>query len=163
MRLKIVVSILFIIHNFIVVNAQHFDKSLFYKAIALEDVDRVDEQLNILKSSSITGKEAFEGTLLMKKAGLVHNPKKKLSLFKSGHQDLEKAINKDRDNAEFRFLRLLIQENAPGILNYNDDLKKDSEYIRKSFKSLSPVVQDAIRDYSKKSKILNPSDFKLVN
>ena len=58
-----------------------------------------------------------------------------------------------------RFLRLIIQENAPKIVHYKSELKNDSELIIKSFNKLAPVVQQAVRDYSKNSKFLNPSDF----
>ena len=67
---------------------------------------------------------------------------------------LEGAIKKNPDNAEFRFLRLMVQEYAPGILGYKNDTEKDSEYIRKSYKSLPGEVQQAIANYSKKSKLL---------
>ena len=66
---------------------------------------------------------------------------------------------KDKDNGELRFLRLMIQEHAPGILNYKDDLEKDSLYIRQSFKKLPADVQQAITDYSKTSKVLRSEDF----
>lgn len=90
----------------------------------------------------------------MKKAGLVKNVKSKLKLFKEGHHKLEEAIEKDNSNIEYRFLRLIIQENAPDILNYNKDIKKDSAFIKENYKNLPVVVRDAIEDYSKKSKVL---------
>jgi hypothetical protein len=71
---------------------------------------------------------------------------------------LEAAIKKDSLNAELRFLRLMIQENAPGMLGYKSDIEKDSAYIRKSFKTLPEVVQQAFLNYSKKSKVLKPAD-----
>jgi hypothetical protein len=91
----------------------------------------------------------------MKKAGLVSGPRKKLDLFKSGHKKLEEAINSDRGNVEFRFLRFIIQENSPRFLGYKGEMKEDSLFINKNFKSLSPAVQKAIVDYSKKSEMLN--------
>lgn len=136
-----------------------FDKSLFYSVISSDDLELVDSQLRILETAEITEKEAFEGALLMKKAGLVKNVKEKLSLFKKGNQKLEEAIAKDAQNAEYRFLRLIIQENAPGILNYDKDIEADALLIKNSFDSLSTIVQNAIMDYSKKSKVLNQNDF----
>ncbi|HYG39444.1 MAG TPA: hypothetical protein VD908_12525 [Cytophagales bacterium] len=136
-----------------------FDKSLFYSVISSDDLELVDSQLRILETAEITEKEAFEGALLMKKAGLVKNVKEKLSLFKKGNQKLEEAIVEDAQNAEYRFLRLIIQENAPGILNYDKDIEADSLLIKNSFDSLSTIVQNAIMDYSKKSKVLNQNDF----
>ena len=67
---------------------------------------------------------------------------------------LEAAIKQDPDNAEFRFLRLIVQEHAPGALGYKTDIEKDSEMIRKYYKSLPEEVQHTIEDYSKKSKFL---------
>ena len=48
-----------------------FDKGAFYSAMASNDVTSVNNQLSVVKASSINEKEAYEGALLMKKAGLV--------------------------------------------------------------------------------------------
>ena len=135
-----------------------FDKSAFYKAMASEERKAVDNQLNLLKTADVPGKRAYVGALTMKKAGLVKGPSKKLGLFKDGHKQLEDAIQKDTSNAEYRFLRLMIQEHAPGILGYKKEIEKDSQYIRKSYKTLPQNVQQAVVDYSKKSKVLKLQD-----
>jgi len=136
-----------------------FDKSAFYKAIASDDVGQINSQLEILQRSSIAEKEAYEGFLQMRKAGMVGGPSEKLSLFRNGHEKLESAITRDENNLEFPFLRLMIQENAPKILGYHHNIKNDREVIRKNFKKFPQIVQIAIVDYSKKSKVLNPKDF----
>ena len=115
----------------------------------------MNEQIKILKESSIAEKVGYEGALLMKKAGLVISLIQKLNLFKEGHEKLEKAIKKDPKNTEFRFLRLIIQENAPSILNYDNELEKDSFHIKNTFNSLPLAIQRVIVDYSKQSKILS--------
>jgi hypothetical protein len=135
-----------------------FDKAAFYKAMTSEKVNDVDDQLAQLQTADVPGKEAYEGALTMKKAGIVKGTNKKLGLFKDGHKKLENAIHKDSSNAEFRFLRLMIQEHAPGILGYKKEIEKDSQYIRKSYKTLPQVVQQAVVDYSKKSKALKLED-----
>lgn len=127
--------------------------------MASEDGKKVEEQLDLLKKANVSSKDAYEGTLIMKKAGMTKGAGKKLSLFKQGRGQLESAIAKDANNAEFRFLRLMIQEHAPGILGYKDDLEKDSTYIRQSFKKLPVEVQQAITDYCKTSKVLRSEDF----
>ncbi len=137
----------------------NFDKSAFYTAMASTGIDEVDAQIALVKGSSIIEKEAYEGALLMKKSGLVTKAKDKLSLFRSGRSKLETSVSKDNGNAEFRFLRLIIQEHAPKIVNYRGDLEKDSQLIRTNFKGLPQVVQQAIIDYSKKSSILKPAYF----
>ncbi|MGB4844414.1 MAG: hypothetical protein WBP16_08110 [Ferruginibacter sp.] len=131
-----------------------FDKSAFYNAMSSDKLETINEQLSIVKSASVTEKEAYEGALLMKKAGLVTKAKEKLSLFKSGRAKLEASIKKDNSNTEFVFLRLIIQEHAPKMVKYNADIENDSLQIRTNYKTLSPVVQQAISDYNKKSKVL---------
>ncbi|MEO6960555.1 MAG: hypothetical protein ABIY90_01235 [Puia sp.] len=130
------------------------DKTAFYQAMQQDKKDLINSQLKKLKTVSPKIRQAFEGAMIMKKAGTGGSPVTKLNLFKQGHRELEAAIKKEPDNAEFRFLRLIIQENAPGFLGYKDNLEGDSEYIRNSYKSLPGEVQQAIADYSKKSKVL---------
>jgi len=136
-----------------------FDKSVFYAVMAGENVEELNSLLAQLKETTIPEKVAYEGALLMKKAGLVKKPKDKLSLFKSGRLKLEAAIQGNEENIEYRFLRLIIQENAPKIVKYKNDLKSDTALIVKSFKKLAPVVQQAVKDYCKNSKLLKSSDF----
>lgn len=137
----------------------NFDKVAFYAAMASRNVDEVNSVLAQLKESAIPEKKAYEGALLMKKAGLLTKAKDKLSLFKSGRTKLEAAIKNDEGNIEYHLLRLIIQENSPRIVKYNSDLKNDTELVRTSFKKLPTVVQQAVRDYSKKSTFLKPTDF----
>ena len=139
--------------------AQGFSRKEFYTILASQNIQQVDAQLEILKKSKLNEKNAYAATLIMKKAGLIKNPAKKLNLFREGHKKLESAIAKDRENGELRFLRLMIQEKAPAMLGYKDDLQNDSAYIRQSFKKLPVDVQQAITDYSKTSKVLRSEDF----
>jgi hypothetical protein len=138
--------------------AQLFNRQQFYKAMAGKNVDDINNQLTIIKQSNINGKDAFEGALLMKKADLVAGKKEKLNFFKSGKAKLEGIIAKDTSNAEFRFFRLQIQEHAPKAVKYNDKLNSDKIFIGKEYKNLLPETQQAILDYSKQSKILQPAD-----
>ena len=114
----------------------------------------IDAQISELNLASSNFKNGFLGAMTMKKAGIGGNPFYKLYLFKKGHELLEDAIKADPDNIEFRFLRLMIQENAPGFLGYNDSEEKDSEYIRKAYKSLPENLKKTISDYNRTSKVL---------
>lgn len=135
-----------------------FERTTFYTVIMSQNLKEIDTELGELEKSS--GREAFKGALLMKKAGLMTENREKLVLFKKGHKDLELSIFKDSSNTEYRFLRLLIQENAPKFLSYNKEIKKDAALIRKQYKNLQPGLQKVILNYSKTSKELNPEDFK---
>lgn len=133
-----------------------FDKSAFYNAMASDNMDAVNSQLAIVKASSINEKEAYEGALLMKKAAFAGKAQEKLNVFKAGRLKLEAAIKKDKENVEFNFLRLIIQEHAPKIVGYNNNIQADVAAIGSGFKTLPVVVQQVINDYSKKSKYLKP-------
>ena len=130
------------------------DRAAYYKAMESNNKTLVDEQISELHSAPEDVKNAFLGAMIMRKAGIGGNPASKLKLFKQGRLLLEEAIAKDPKNAEYRFLRLIIQENAPGVLGYKNDVQKDSEFIRKSYNSLPDDLQKTIADYSKKSKVL---------
>lgn len=138
---------------------QKFEKSAFYEAMASGDVKQVNAQLDIVQTAPAGLRDGYEGALLMRKAGLVPVPKTKLKYFKSGRIKFQTAYNADSTNTELHFLRLTIQEHAPKIVKYNSDLRADKQYVVEHYKSQSPVVQHAIKEYSKTSKILRPEDF----
>lgn len=126
--------------------------------MATGDLDAVNGELTLLTESSFSDKEAYEGALRMRSAGLLTFPAEKLRSFKTGRTQLESALSKDSANGEYHFLRLIIQEHAPGIVRYSKDLDKDRQIIRRTFSDLSPTVQKAILNYSKRSKTLHPDD-----
>lgn len=138
---------------------QGFDRAAYYKVIKDGSVDDIDKEITVVDGATIPEKEAYKGTLLMKKAGLVKKPKDKLAFFKEGRIKLETVIANNGTNTEYRFLRLIIQENAPRITKYRAQVEEDKEYIKKNFGSLTPTVQEVVKDYSKTSAILHPGDF----
>ena len=52
----------------------NFDRALFYNILRSNNVDEIDKELLVIEASSIGESEAYKGTLLMKKAGLVKKP-----------------------------------------------------------------------------------------
>jgi len=134
------------------------DRVAFYEAMSSSDPARLDKEIKNLAALQFSAKDAFTGALEMKKAGLVKGVKNKLNLFKAGHKKLEAAIGSDSKNTELRFLRLMIQENAPKTLGYNKDIQSDVSWIKEHFSGLSSPVQQAIRRYSKTSTVLPTAD-----
>ncbi len=135
-----------------------FDRGVFYKVMKTGDTAAIDNELIVVKSAPIPEKEAYEGALLMKKAGEEVKAKDKLAFFKRGRIKLETAILNDGENAEYRFLRLIIEEHAPKVAKYSKDIPTDKEFIIQKYKSLSPLVQQEILNYSQTSKVLHPED-----
>ena len=138
---------------------QQFDKAAFYKIMETGNLSAINSQIEVVKASATENKAGYEGALLMRKAGKEAIPQKKLKYFKEGRIKLETAIQADADNAEYRFLRLTIEENAPKIVKYRNDLEEDKAFIQRNFKRMLPVIQHAIMNYSKNSKILHTEDF----
>jgi hypothetical protein len=95
----------------------------------------------------------------MRKAELAKGVKNKIDLFKAGGAKLEAAIKKNIGNAEYRFFRLLIQENAPAILNYHSNINEDASVVKLNYSTLLPATQHAVMDYTKRSKVLKVTDF----
>jgi hypothetical protein len=130
------------------------DRRAYYKAMAEDKKDLVIVQLEELKSAPEDLRKPFMGAMLMKRASFAGSAVVKLRYFKEGRQMLEEAIKEKPDNAEFRFLRLMVQEHAPSVLGYRGSIEKDCAYIRKYYKSLPDELQLTIADYNKKSKFL---------
>lgn len=138
----------------IAASAQSFNRAIFYKAYADNSLFSTDNIINMMYDSTFREKEAYLGAVLMKKAGIVVNPADKLSLFNQGHEKLEHAIQIDPSNAEYRFLRISIQENAPNMLGYNRNIDEDAEIVHARYETLPAEVKEAIANYSLKSKVL---------
>lgn len=159
MRYRILLSIIFFLFFCLPgADAQSsIDKKTFFAAMESNKMAMVDAQLKLLESATNQNKAAFEGALLMRKADMVSVPAKKLSLFKQGNRKLEAAIALDKNNAELRFLRLMIQEHAPKSLGYNKNIDEDCKVIEAGYKSLSAITKQTITQYSKRSKALKAS------
>jgi 1-aminocyclopropane-1-carboxylate deaminase/D-cysteine desulfhydrase-like pyridoxal-dependent ACC family enzyme len=91
----------------------------------------------------------------MKSASLKVTPKDKLEVFKKGKDLLEKAITANKKNTEYRFLRLMIQENAPKILKYSSNINEDATWIKEHYSKCSAEIIQAIKNYAAQSVVLD--------
>jgi len=129
-----------------------FSKSDFFDVIAHGKKTEIDSFLTKINAEKSTNsQQAYLGALKMKSADYQKTPKEKLAIFKEGKALLEKSITADSDNTEFRFLRLIIQENVPKMLKYNSNVKTDATFVKTNFDKLPSEVKSAAIDYSKKS------------
>jgi hypothetical protein len=126
------------------------NKDAFFNAMAGNSVLAMEQQLKALKNLSTPEKEAFEGAMQMRRSATIAVPAKRLSLFRQGHRKLETAIGRSPENAEYRFLRLMVQENAPRSLGYNKNIDEDSRFIKDHFRSMPAVTRQHVTAYSKK-------------
>lgn len=134
------------------------DRSGFYAVYSTASLDGINNFITKLENGGSSENKAFLGALFMRKSGLISSRKEQLSFFKKGRVLLEKEIEESPNNAEYRFLRITIQEQAPKILGYNRNLDQDKKVLIKGFKDLNPETQKAIIGYAKKSHLLKNAD-----
>lgn len=130
------------------------DFEVFFEAYKTESEVKLDAAIQTFS----TGKyrhDVYVAALKMKKAGVVKNTSKKIELFKEGKIVLEKNILQSPGNLEWRFIRLTIQENAPPIVRYKDNLNEDQTFIYKNYKNASKKLQKIILGYAAISEYLD--------
>jgi hypothetical protein len=138
---------------------QNGGRTSYYLALRSGDLTKIDSELKALNSASGSHSTALEGALLMRKAGLLNNAGEKLELFKSGRTKLENALARDKMNSELHFLRLIVQENAPKMLKYDDNITEDAAFLRFQYNNQDPALQKEILSYSKTSAALKKLEF----
>lgn len=96
----------------------------FYDVIRSSSTDSVRSlaaELESLESPS-SQDQVYLGALYMRMADFQKVPAQKLASFKQGRELLEQEIEKQPKEVEFRFVRMIIQEQAPAFLNYSGEL-----------------------------------------
>lgn len=137
----------------------NIDRSSFYAIYSTPSLDGINSLIAKLENGSPSSESnALLGALLMRKSGLINNRKEQLNSFKKGRILLEKEIEESPNNAEYRFLRITIQEQAPKILGYNKNLDQDLKVLLKGYRDLSPEAKKAIVGYAKTSRVLKNAD-----
>ncbi len=128
------------------------DRKAIYTALASESKEIVQKQLDAVQGMKESSEvKAFKGALQMKAAQFQKTAKDKMSLFNAGKKILESEIKSNDSNVEYRFLRLLIQENAPKQLKYDGNIEEDALSIVAGYSKLKESTKTAIESYAKKS------------
>ncbi|MCF0063697.1 hypothetical protein MUK70_30715 [Dyadobacter chenwenxiniae] len=137
------------------------DKQAFYKALSSGEEAAIDQKLaDLAKEKQSSRINAYTGALTMKKAGFVKGVKGKVKIFKKGAHLLEEEITNNPANTEYRFLRLTVQEHAPGILKYNKQLDEDKQAVISGYNKLDSDMKAIVSNYAKNSKVLRAADLK---
>lgn len=97
--------------------------------LAVDSAEICKTQISKLKQSTDPLDIGYLGAYQAIQAKHVVNPLKKLSTFKTGKSNIEKAIAIDPHNLELRLLRLSIQKNTPSILDYKTSIKSDENIL----------------------------------
>ncbi len=131
----------------------------FYKSFSDGTLQEINQLLDKLEQKSELPKyRAYKGALMMKKSHFIKKPKDKIAVFNEGKKLLEKEIQTFPNNTEFRFLRFIVQENAPKIVKYNKAIEKDKAQIIDKYDTLPHSLKQHIYNYAKHSKLLKESE-----
>jgi len=138
-------------------NAASINKKHFYDVFKGESIDSVEVLLKIYEEIEVPTADVilYKGALYIKKSGFLKGLNEKLELFKKGRKIVEKEIEEQPDNVEYRFVRLIIQEKVPAILRYHSNKEEDAQMVITGVNQLEKDVQEAIFDYSKNSSSLS--------
>ena len=148
-----VVFLFFILSGF---TSSSFIRAEFYEIYRIGDKELIEQYIDKIENNQDL--TAYTGALYLKLSGLQKGGSKKLNSFKKGKLLLDSAIEKEPNNTEWRFLRLVIQENVPPILKYSHQIEEDKAIIVHGFPSCDIQLQKIIKEYTKKSKVLKASD-----
>jgi hypothetical protein len=85
--------------------------------------------------------EAYKGLCQTMMAKHVFWPTSKINYFNKGKEKINQAISASPDNCELRYIRLLVQLNAPGFLDYNEEVNVDFELFCSSLPSIEAEKQ----------------------
>jgi hypothetical protein len=98
------------------------------------NVNSKQDEANFIKKYSKSSDINIVGyviSLKMKQAKYKFFPWEKLSIFNKEKNNLEKLIKANPKNLHLRYLRLVIQENTPKLLNYFSSIENDKFVINK--------------------------------
>lgn len=93
--------------------------------------------------------QAYVISFKMKQAKHEMMPWNKLKLFNRYKNQLELLISEYQDNIHLRYVRLVIQENAPSFLNYYSEIEQDKAYLIKKINHHDET--DYLDDFIKKN------------
>lgn len=85
--------------------------------------------------------EAYKGLCQTMMAEYVFWPMSKISNFNKGKERINHTISASPDNCELRYIRLLVQLNAPAFLNYNHEVLVDFDMFCSSLPSVKADKQ----------------------
>lgn len=130
--------------------------------VAAQDKSQLDSFFNMMEpitKSNDVALVAYKGAALALRAKYAKTIKEKKDGFISGVDYIEYAIEKEPNAIEPRFVRLGIQENAPKILKYRDNIEEDKAFLLKQFQHISSKnLKTHIKDYILQSKLFSDAE-----
>lgn len=96
-------------------------------------VDDLYDQLSFVSLSENPKLIAYKGAVLALKSKNSKTVEEKKSFFRESVEFLEQAIKNGSEDIEIRCLRLSVQENAPKVVRYSQNIDEDKLFILKHY------------------------------
>lgn len=131
--------------------------------LATRDENICKTEIEQIKNVKPTGAldMAYHGVYHMLWAKYLSAPLSKLNSFKTGKKLMETALKKRYGDPEIHFLRLTIQQHAPGILKYNKNIQEDIAQITKRWDTITSIpLKEQIKEFLVSNKLLNHTELK---
>lgn len=130
----------------VVLSSLLFSASLSVENVRVNYINAVNDKVVCKLMINELGKNhnnvvqlAYYGAFQTIWANHVFNPIDKLSTFKRGRKNIDKAAKLSPNNIEIIFIRYSIQKNSPGFLGYRSNLKEDQNFLKRNVSNITSV------------------------
>lgn len=106
---------------------------------------------------------AYKGASKILKARYIKNKETKKKYFTEGAVLINNSIKKEPKNVENHLIRLVIQENIPKFIKYNQNIQEDKTFIVENYNSAPKEVQVLVKAYAKKYNTFTAQQLRKLN
>lgn len=112
----------------------------------VDSEEKLNDFIALCENSNCNEATPYLASAQMQRAEYAFWPGTKLSYFNEGKETLENYIGNNPNCIEGRYVRLLVQLNAPGMLNYSSNIDEDRKLIENNIgqSGLSKTYQETI-------------------
>lgn len=157
--MKFLASILFSITFFFGLTLSELRTDFENAAKSAKNVDVLYNKLDDYSGNNQTI-VAYKGASVILKARFVKDKATKKKYFTDGATLINDAVKNDSKDVENRLIRLIIQENIPKFIKYNQNIQQDKQFIVDNYNSAPKEVQTLVKTYAKKYNTFTPQQLK---
>ncbi|WP_291120984.1 hypothetical protein [Empedobacter sp. UBA7248] len=106
---------------------------------------------------------AYKGASKILKARYIKDKETKKQYFTDGATLINNSIKKDSKDVENRLIRLIVQENIPKFIKYNQNIQEDKAFIVENYSSAPKEVKTLVKSYAKKYNTFTAQQLKKLN
>jgi len=94
--------------------------------------ESLETLISELEKSDLPVAEVYLASAYMQMAKYVFSPYSKLKYFNKGKDMLEVFLSKNPNSIDGKYVRYLVQSNAPSFLGYSSDMESDRDFVREN-------------------------------